>query len=70
MSSASKALPELRQAERSLLRALEHVGMARGRRGYLAPTITTALQDVRRAIRNLEAPAAKRRGWPRLARTH
>lgn len=69
MSPSSKVLPELREAERRLLRALKLVGMARGRQGYLAPTITTALQDVRRTIRNIEAPTAKRRGWSRLART-
>lgn len=69
MNDKIQVLQELREAERHLSRALRQVGMARGRRGYVAPTLAEALENVRHAIDNIDAPVAKRRSWPRLART-
>lgn len=69
MSDTTRALHELREAERHLNMAIRQVGMARGKRGYIAPTIAAALESVRGAISNIDAPVSRRRSWPRLART-
>lgn len=69
MNDNTQVLQELRAAEHHLNRALREAGMARGRRGYMAPAIAEALENVRHAISNVDAPVARRRGWPRLART-
>ena len=68
-TDGNDVIQDLREAERFLTRALRAAGMRRGRRGYVAPTIASALEDVRDAIRNLDAPALRRRSWTRLART-
>ncbi|HET6568994.1 MAG TPA: hypothetical protein VFG50_13600 [Rhodothermales bacterium] len=68
MPDTTRALQELREAERHLNRAIREVGMERGKRGYIAPTIADALESVREAITNIDTPAARRRSWPRLAR--
>jgi hypothetical protein len=68
MSNTNEVLAELREAERHLNRAIRLTGMSRGKRGYIAPTIAAALQSVRDATTNIDAPSSRRRSWPRLAR--
>ena len=69
MSDSNKVLEELRSAERHLTHALRLAGMSRGKRGYIAPTIAAALEDVRDAASNIDAPPTRRKSWSRLART-
>lgn len=69
MADTKQTLKELREAERHLARALQHAGMARGTRGYISPAVSEALEDVQRAIQNIEGTRTRRRGWSRLART-
>jgi hypothetical protein len=63
-----QALMEVKEAERHLMRALKMVGMARGSKGYLGPGIAAALESVRAAAGNFDAPKSKPRSWPRLSR--
>lgn len=68
MDKAEKAFTELKEAERHLLRALDLVGMYRGREGYVAPSIALALENIRDVKKGMDVYSARKRGWSRLAR--
>lgn len=63
-------LAALRQAERSLLRALQAIGSRRTSGGYPGVRIHEALQETRAAIRLMDAHPTQRRTYDRLARGH
>lgn len=68
MSNVKQALIDLRIAERHLIRALKQVGMERGKEGFIAPPIAVALENLRKAVNNIDSPRTRKRTWSRLAR--